>query len=94
MTTKMPMLREKAFENLSVNEKVGLLNNILLNIFRNYILNKIVKGSSGDLPWIKKSIKYKLKNRSKITKSYYKKGQVQLFLLNRGEHLECVNELY
>ena len=94
MTTKMPMLREKAFENLSVNEKVGLLNNILLNIFRNYILNKIVKGSSGDLPWIKKPIKYKLKNRSKITKSYYKKGQVQLFLLNRGEHLECVNELY
>ena len=30
----------KAFDNLSINEKVELLNETLLNIFRNYISNK------------------------------------------------------
>ena len=31
---------KKAFENLSVDEKVEFLNKTLLNIFRNYIPNK------------------------------------------------------
>ena len=33
----------KAFENLSVDEKVYFLNKTLLNVFRNYIPNKKVK---------------------------------------------------
>ena len=43
---------EKAFENLSIDEKVGLLNNILLNLFRNFILNKIVKCSYKHFSWM------------------------------------------
>ena len=56
----------KAFENLSVNETVGLLNNTLSNIFRNYIPNKICDCSYRDPPWITKQIKSRQKNRSKI----------------------------
>ena len=41
---------KKAFENLSFNEKVNFLNATLLNIFRNYIPNKIVKCSYRDPP--------------------------------------------
>ena len=33
----------KAFENLSVDEKVDFVNKTLLNIFRNYIPNKKIK---------------------------------------------------
>ena len=66
---------KKAFENLSINEKVDLLNATLLNIFRNYIPNKIVKCSYRDPPWLTKLIKSKLKDRSKITKEFYRKGQ-------------------
>ena len=66
---------KKAFENLSINEKVDLLNATLLNIFRNYIPNKIVKCSYRDPPWLTKLIKSKLKERSKITKEFYRKGQ-------------------
>ena len=66
---------EKAFESLSIYEKVGLLSNTLLNIFRNYIPNKIVKCSYRDPLWITKQIKSELKTRSKITKEYYMKGQ-------------------
>ena len=59
-TTRMPMLKryknpylfligEKAFENLSLNQKIGLLNNSLLNIFHNYIPTKIVIVAVGTL---------------------------------------------
>ena len=66
---------EKAFENLSIKEKAGLLNNTLLKIFCNYIPKKIVNCSYRDPPWISKQIKSKLKNRSKIRKECYRKGQ-------------------
>ena len=66
---------KKAFENLSINEKVDLLNAILLNIFRNYIPNKVVKCSYRDPPWLPKLTKSKLKERSKIAKEFYRKGQ-------------------
>ena len=66
---------ERAFNNLSNNEKVDILNSTLLNIFRNYNLNKIVKCSYKDPPWIIKLIKSKLKHKSKLTTKYYKKGQ-------------------
>ena len=59
-TIRMPMLKgyknpylfligEKAFENLSFNQKIGLLNNSLLNIFCNYIPKKIVIVAVGTL---------------------------------------------
>ena len=64
----------QAFENLSIHEKVGLLNKTLLNIFRKYISSKINKCNYKDPPWITKQIKTKLKNRSKITREYYRKG--------------------
>ena len=48
----------------------------LLNIFRNYIPNKIVKCSYRDPPWIAKQIRPKVKKKaSKITKKYYRKGE-------------------
>ena len=72
-TTKMSMLKEcknpclfnweKAFENLSINEKVVLLSKTLLNIFGNYNPNKIVKCIYRDPPWITKQIKSRLKKQ-------------------------------
>ena len=47
---------KKSFENFSTNQKVGLLNNTLLNIFCNCIPNKIVKCSYRNPPWITKQI--------------------------------------
>ena len=42
----------KAFENLSVDEKVDFLNKTLLNIFRNYIPNKKIKCDYWQPPWM------------------------------------------
>ena len=52
---------KKAFESLSINEKVDLLNATLLNVFRNYIPNKVAKCSYRDPPWLTKLIKSNLK---------------------------------
>ena len=65
----------KAFENLSVDEKVDFLNKTLLNIFRNYIPNKKIKCDYRQPPWMTDNIKKSLKERCKLTKFFYKNCQ-------------------
>ena len=57
----------KAFENLSVDEKVEFLNKTLLNIFRNYIPNKKIKCDYRQPPWMTDKIKKSLKERCNLT---------------------------
>ena len=66
---------EKAFVNIFVDRKVDLLNETLLNIFRNYIPNKKIKFNYCQPPWMNDNIKRCLKERSKLTKFFYKNGQ-------------------
>ena len=66
---------EKAFGNLSADRKLDLLNETLLNIFRNYIPNKKIKFNYCQPPWMNDNIKRCLKERSKLTKFFYKNGQ-------------------
>ena len=83
---------KKAFENLSVDEKVELLNETLLNIFRNYIPNKKIKCDYRQPSWITDDIKKSLKQRSKLTKHFYKNGQRNsdhIKVLQKSE--ECTN---
>ena len=58
----------KAFENLSVDEKVDFLNETLLNIFRNYVPNKKIKCDYQQPPWMTDNVKKSLKERCKLTK--------------------------
>ena len=64
----------KAFENLAVDEKVALLNQTLLNIFRNFIPKKSKCGYQ-QLPWMSNETKNLLKERSKLTEYFYGCGQ-------------------
>ena len=66
---------EKAFGNLPVDRKVDLLNETLLNIFRNYIPIKKIKFNYCQPPWMIDNIKRCVKERSKLTKFFYKNGQ-------------------
>ena len=65
----------KAFENLAIDEKVVLLNQTLLNIFRNYIPNKKIKCDYQQPPWMTNKTKNLLKERSKLTKYFYRNVQ-------------------
>ena len=83
---------KRAFENLSVDEKVELLNETLLNIFRNYIPNKKIKCDYRQPPWMTDDIKKSQKQRSKLTKYFHKNGQRNsdyIKVLQKSE--ECTN---
>ena len=51
----------KTFESLSIDSKADLLNETLLNIFRNYIPNKKIKCDYHQPPWMTNSRKRSLK---------------------------------
>ena len=79
------------FINLTINVRVELLSNTLINIFRNYIPNKKVKCKCGEAPWINKNMKSALRKRSRLTKRYYVNGQVQSDYndYNQGHSKKC-----
>ena len=47
----------RLFINLTINERVELLSNTLIDIFRNYIPEKKVNFKYGEVPWVNKNIK-------------------------------------
>ena len=53
----------RAFENISLDKKVELLNETLLNIYRNYIHNKKTKCDYRQPPWMTDNIKKFLKKK-------------------------------
>ena len=59
------------FSNKTADEKTKSLNNILLNIFRNFIPNNVIKFDYQYPKWMNPKIISSLRNRSKLTKRYY-----------------------
>ena len=59
------------FSNKTADEKVKSLNNILLNMFRNLIPNKVIKVDYKHRNWMNSKIISYLRNMSKLTKRYY-----------------------
>ena len=55
----------------SINQKV-IFYKYLINIFHNFIPNKIINGSYKHPPWMTDYIESRLKERYKMTKKYYK----------------------
>ena len=49
----------QSFQNKNVNEQVAILNNIILNIFSNFVPNKILICHDKDPPWMTEYIKSK-----------------------------------
>ena len=59
------------------NEQVNLLSQVLINIFSNFIPNKIVKVKPQQAPWITKAIKIFLRKRNRAYKSFAKSDYSQ-----------------
>ena len=71
--------------------KVELFNKTLLNIFPNYNPNKNIKCDYRQPPWMTDNIKKSFKQRSKLTKIFYKHSQrnsVYIKVLEKSE--ECM----
>ncbi len=55
--------------------QVGHMNEILLNIFSNFIPNEIIKVRSRQAPWMTQSIKNFIRKKNKAYKTFIKNGQ-------------------
>ena len=63
------------FQGKTVNQKVNILNECLLNVFHNFIPNKKVKFNYKNPLWMTEIVKSKLRERSNLVKRYYKNGK-------------------
>ena len=63
------------FQRKTVNQKVHILNECLLNVFHNFIPNKKIKFNYKGPPWMTETVKSKLRERSNLVKRYYKNGK-------------------
>ena len=63
------------FKNMSVNSQVETLDEILLNVFSNFVPNKSVSINDKDPPWMNKLIKVKINTKNKFYKSFVKNGR-------------------
>ena len=68
---------KKSFHNQGVNEQVEILNNTLLNIFRNFIPHETVKCKSKDPPWVNKEVKNALRKKNRLYRKYISGGRTE-----------------
>ena len=59
-----------------IDANIELLNETLINIFKNYIPTKIVKFDYRQSPWVNDNIKGKLNQKTKLTQYCYKNCQI------------------
>ena len=58
------------FSNKSVHEQVTIFNQTLMNIFSNYIPNKLITVDDKDPPWMNESIKKNIMAKKNACKSF------------------------
>ena len=80
-----------------VNKKTDILNECLKNIFHNFILNRIIKCNCKVALWMTDVIKSRLKERSYLTKTYYKYGKrktdFEKLIVKTNECVEIISAL-
>ena len=61
------------FQNKSVHEQVRILNKTLLNVFANYVPNKIVTFNDKDPPWMTQYLKSQINWHNNVYQEYHRK---------------------
>ena len=60
----------RLFANKTVHQQVNLLNDIILNVFTNFVPNNVITCDDRDPPWINDNIKNKIKWKNNMYKNY------------------------
>ena len=66
---------ERMFQNLDIDAQVDLLNETLLNIFENFIPNKIITCKNKEPPWASKKTKTAYHRMSRAFHNYNRRGR-------------------
>ena len=80
--------RENLFIGKNVNEQVHLFNQTVLNIFKNFVPNKVANFDDSDPPWINEQIKSLVKLKNEMFKLYLQSGKKHddYILLQNSNH--------
>ena len=65
----------RLFAKKTVHQQVNLLNDTILNIFTNFVPNKVITCDDRDPPWINDIIKDKIKWKNSMYKNYKRNGK-------------------
>ena len=66
---------KKVFNDCDQDDKVNILNELILNIIENFVPNKIVKCNDKDPIWMTKKIKQVCKEKAKAYKKFVRNGR-------------------
>ena len=64
------------FANKTVHRQVNPLNDIILNVFKNFIPNKFITFDDKDPLWVNDDIKNKFKWKNSVYKNYKRNGKI------------------
>ena len=64
--------RKSFFNNITVNKEFSISNKTIMNIFSNFVPNKLVTFNDNDCPWVNDFIKNQIKWQQQIYKTYIK----------------------
>ena len=78
------------FNNKTVNKQVSIFNETIINIFSNFVPNKL---DDSDPPWMSDFIKNKIKWKHQIYKIYQKNGHKNSDYFKLQEATSVVSEL-
>ena len=68
---------DKLLDSKKVDSQVFLLNDIILNIFRNFVPNEYVTCDDKDPMWMNETIKSKIKDKKQALSSICSEGQAR-----------------
>ena len=66
---------ERLFDKKDLNSQVVTLNETILNVVRNYVLNKYITIDDKDPVWMNETIKSKMEKRNKLYQQYIQNGR-------------------
>ena len=84
---------DRLLDNKNVDSQVLILNDIILNIFRNLVPNKYVTFDDKDPVWMNENIKSKIKAKNKLYQEYVKKGRQETDFCALEESVRNLNDL-
>ena len=61
--------------NKTVQQQANLLNDIILNVFTNFVPKKVITCDDRDPPWINDNIKNKIRRKNSMYKNYKRNGK-------------------
>ena len=84
---------ENIFNRKNPHQQVAIFNKTIINIFSNFVPNRVITCDDRDPPWMNEFVKNKIKWENKICKDYVKNGRTENYCLKLQIAINDVSEI-